>query len=294
MSALERQRRRAGRLFVIPVVLISVAVVGVPAVQAVYYSLTQWNGLTSVFIGFQNYTTGILRDPNLTQILTNNGIILASIPVGVSCSLVAAGALTRIGRSSRFFRSVFFLPVAVSWVAIAVAAQGLLSYTGGLNSVLRFVGLSGLQRDWLGEPTTALAAVVFTFNWAVFGLNTVILYAGMSAVDPSLHEAAELDGAGSIATLWHVTLPLIRRFIDLAVVITVVTALTQIFALIFVMTGGGPGYATTTLEFSLYEDAFTNGSFGLAAAVGIVLLLITLVVAGLSMRSGIKSGEYIS
>jgi ABC-type sugar transport system permease subunit len=265
-----------------------VALVGLPVGEAVYYSFTQWNGLTAVYIGLQNYTTGIFRDPNIGRILTNNGVILASVPVGISCSLATAGLLTRIGRSSSFFRSVFFLPVAVSWVVIGVAAQGLLSYTGGLNDVLGFIGLSSLERDWLGDPLTALVAIVVTFNWAIFGLNTVILFAGMSAVDVSVLEAAELDGAGHIATLWHVTLPLIRRFIDLAVVVTVVTALTQIFALIYVMTSGGPGYATTTLEFSLYEDAFTNGSFGLAAAIGLILLVVTLIVGGLSLRSGTK------
>jgi multiple sugar transport system permease protein len=256
--------------------------------EAVYYSFTQWNGLTAFFVGLQNYTTGIFRDPNIGRILINNATILISIPVGISCSLATAGVLARIGRSSRFFRSVFFLPVAVSWVVIGVAAQGLLSYTGGLNAALGFLGLTSLERDWLGDPLTALGALVFTFNWAIFGLNTVILFAGMSSVDESVLEAAELDGAGHIATLWHVTLPLIRRFIDLAVVITVVTALTQIFALIYVMTSGGPGYATTTLEFALYQDAFNNGSFGLAAAIGLMLLVVTLVVAGLSLRSGTK------
>jgi multiple sugar transport system permease protein len=289
LSGTERRRRRAGRLFVAPVVVIILGAVALPLGQAIYYSFTQWNGLTSVFSGLQNYTTGIFRDPNIGQILTNNAIILLSIPVGVTFSLLSAGVLTKIGRSSRVFRSVFFLPVAVSWVAIAIAAQGLLAYSGGVNTVLRLVDLGSLQRDWLGDPATALGAVVFTFNWAIFGLNTVILYAGMASVDDSVIEAAELDGAGWIRTLWHVTLPLIRRFIDLAFVITVVTALTQIFALIYVMTAGGPGYATTTLEFALYQDAFTNGSFGLAAAIGFILLLVTLVIAGLSLRSGTKS-----
>lgn len=286
---MERQRRWAGRIFVMPAVVILIALVGIPVGQAVYYSFTQWNGLTALFIGLQNYTTGIFKDPNIGQIVTNNAVILMSIPVGVGCSLATAGILTKIGRSSRFFRSVFFLPVAVSWVVIGVAAQGLLSYTGGLNSVLGFVGLKGLERDWLGDPMTALGSLVFTFNWAIFGLNTVILFAGMAAVDQSVLEAAELDGAGPIASLWHVTLPLVRRFIDLTIVITVVTALTQIFALIYVMTSGGPGYATTTLEFASYEDAFENGSFGLAAAIGLVLLLVTLVVVGLSLRSGTKN-----
>lgn len=291
LSGLERHRRWAGRLLVLPVVVILAGAVVLPLGEAVYYSFTQWNGLTSVYMGLENYTTGIFRDPNIGRILINNAVILGSIPLGILLSLVTAAALARIGRSSRLFRTVFFLPVAVSWVAIAIAAQGVLSYTGGLNGVLGFLGLGALQRDWLGNPTTALGGVVVTFNWAMFGLNTVILFAGMTAVDENVLEAAELDGAGAIRTLWHVTLPLIRRFIDVAVVITVVTALSQIFALIYVMTSGGPGYATTTLEFSLYEDAFTDGSFGLAAAVGLVLLLATIVIAFVSLWSGTRNGE---
>jgi multiple sugar transport system permease protein len=262
--------------------------IGLPLGQAVYYSLTEWDGLTSHWVGLSNYTGSIWTNPNIREIVTNNVIILLSIPFGVALSFVIAYALYRGVAGARAFRAIYFLPTAFSWVVIGIAARGVLSYHGGLNTVLRDVGLGALTRDWLGQPDTALGAIVLTFNWAVVGLNTVVLLSGMATLDKSVFEAAQLDGAGHLEMMRQVVLPWTRRFIDLALVITVVAALTQIFALIYVMTSGGPGYATTTLEFFLYQEAFADGSFGISAALGVILLTITLIVAGLQLRAGVR------
>lgn len=265
--------------------------IGLPLGQALYYSLTDWDGLTSTFVGLSNYTDSIFRDPNIRQIVTNNLVILLSIPFGVAVSFVIAYVLYRGVWGGKVFRAVYFLPTAFSWVVIGIAARGVLSYHGGLNGLLGTIGLSSLGQDWLGQPQTALAGIVVTFNWAVLGLNTVILLAGMATLDQSVFEAAQLDGAGHLRMMRSIVLPWTRRFVNLAMVITIVAALTQIFALIYVMTSGGPGYATTTLEFFLYQEAFNNGSFGISAALGIILLTITLVVAGFQLRSGAKKED---
>jgi ABC-type sugar transport system permease subunit len=285
---MERRRRRAGRLFALPLVAIVLVCIGLPLVQAIYYSLTDWDGLTSTYVGLDNYTGSIWGNPNIAEIVTNNVVILLSIPFGVAVSFALAYVLFRGVWGGRVFRAVYFLPTAFSWVVIGIAARGVLSYHGGLNTVLDFVGLGSLGRDWLGHPDSSLAAIVVTFNWAVVGLNTVILLSGMATLDQSVFEAAQLDGAGHLKMMRHVVLPWTRRFVDLALVITIVAALTQIFALIYVMTSGGPGYATTTLEFFLYQQAFADGSFGISAALGVILLTITLVVAGLQLRAGVR------
>jgi ABC-type sugar transport system permease subunit len=285
---MERRRRRTGVLFAVPLVAMVLVCIGLPLGQAVYYSLTEWDGLTSHWIGLSNYTGSIWTNPNIREIVTNNVIILLSIPFGVALSFVIAYALYRGVAGARAFRAIYFLPTAFSWVVIGIAARGVLSYHGGLNTLLGDVGLGALTRDWLGQPDTALGAIVLTFNWAVVGLNTVVLLSGMATLDKSVFEAAQLDGAGHLEMMRQVVLPWTRRFIDLALVITVVAALTQIFALIYVMTSGGPGYATTTLEFFLYQEAFADGSFGISAALGVILLTITLIVAGLQLRAGVR------
>ena len=285
---MERRRRRTGRLFALPLVAMVLVCIGLPLGQALYYSLTEWDGLTSKYLGLANYTDSIWANPNIREIVSNNIIILLSIPFGVAISFGIAYVLFRGIWGSRAFRAIYFLPTAFSWVVIGIAARGVLSYSGGLNTLLGAVGLGSLQHDWLGQPHTALASIVLTFNWAVVGLNTVILLSGMATLDKSVFEAAQLDGAGHLKMMRHVVLPWTRRFVDLALVITIVAALTQIFALIYVMTSGGPGYATTTLEFFLYQQAFADGSFGISAALGVILLTITLVVAGFQLRAGVK------
>jgi ABC-type sugar transport system permease subunit len=287
-SALERRRRRRGLLCVLPLVSLVLVAIGLPLGQAIYYSLTDWDGITSTFVGLSNYSDGIIKNPNIEQIVGNNILILLSIPIGVALSFVIAYVLYRGAWGGKVFRAVYFLPTAFSWVVIGIAARGVLLSTGGLNSLLNAVGLGSLTRDWLGEPHTAIAGIIFTFNWAVLGLNTVILLAGMATLDKSVFEAAQLDGAGHRAMMRHIVLPWIRRFVDLVLVITIVAALTQIFALIYVMTSGGPGYATTTLEFALYQEAFSVGSFGVAAALGVILLTITLIIAGIQLRTGTR------
>jgi ABC-type sugar transport system permease subunit len=285
---MERRRRRTGRLFVLPLVAMILICIGLPLAQAGYYSLTEWDGLTSKYVGLANYTDSLWTNPNIREIVTNNITILLSIPIGVAVSFVIAYVLFRGVWGGRTFRAIYFLPTAFSWVVIGIAARGVLAYNGGLNSMLDFVGLGSLGHDWLGQQQTALGAIVLTFNWAVMGLNTVILLSGMATLDQSVFEAAQLDGAGHLKMMRHIVLPWTRRFVDLALVITIVAALSQIFALIYVMTSGGPGYATTTLEFFLYQEAFADGSFGISAALGVILLTITLIVAGLQLRAGVK------
>ena len=286
---MERRRRRTGRAFVLPLVALVAVCVGLPLGQAVYYSFTSWDGLTATYVGLSNYTNSIFNNPNIEQIIVNNVVILLSIPIGVAVSFLLAYVLHRGVWGGRAFRAIYFLPTAFSWVVIGIAARGVLSYAGGLNGLLGAVGLHSLERDWLGQPHTALAGVVITFNWAVVGLNTVVLLAGMATLDQSVFEAAQLDGAGHLRMMRSIVLPWTRRFVNLAMVITIVAALTQIFALIYVMTSGGPGYATTTLEFFLYQEAFNDGSFGISAALGVILLTITLIIAGSQLRAGAKN-----
>jgi multiple sugar transport system permease protein len=136
----------------------------------------------------------------------------------------------------------------------------------------------------LSHERTALLAVMITFVWSLFGTNLIVFLAGMSTIDHELYDAARVDGAGAFAVIFRITIPLLRRFIQFSFVITVIAAFTALFSLIFVMTGGGPGFGTTTLEFFIYQQAFSAGDFGTGATAGVILFAAVLVVALLQVR----------
>jgi len=152
-----------------------------------------------------------------------------------------------------------------------------------LNSVLSAVGIP-IRTDMLSGELTAMIAVVITFIWSVFGTNTIIFITGMATLDRDVYEAARVDGASALATLRHITIPLMMRFIQFAFVLTLITGFTALFSLIFVMTQGGPGFGTTTLEFFVYQTAFSQGEFGYAAAVGVVLFVIVFGISIIQLR----------
>jgi multiple sugar transport system permease protein len=178
----------------------------------------------------------------------------------------------------RFFRTIYFLPTAISWVVIGMVSARFFAQEGVLNQILASVGLGSIRTDFLAGERTALLAVAVTFVWSMVGTNTIIFLTGMATLDSAVHEAARMDGAGAWRILIHITVPQLKRFIQFAFVLTMISAFTALFSLIFVMTGGGPGYGTTTLEFFVYQTAFAKGAFGTGALLGVVLFVIMAVI----------------
>ncbi|MHB8673305.1 MAG: carbohydrate ABC transporter permease [Candidatus Limnocylindrales bacterium] len=264
-------------------ILLELGLLGLPILQTFYYSFTNWNGTTSSWVGLANYST-LFNDSTFWQVLGNNALLLASIPIAIVIPLAVAFLLNEHVTGWRFFRSVYFLPTAISWVVIGIVGIRFFAAEGILNGVLRTVGIGGVQTDLLSSEVGAMVAVIITFIWSVFGTNTIIFITGMATLDREVYEAAHVDGAGAWATLFHVTLPMLRRFIQFAFILTLITAFTALFSLIFVMTSGGPGFGTTTLEFFVYEKAFATGVFGLAAAIGVVLFVIVFAISITQLR----------
>lgn len=280
---LTTSRRRAGIIFSLPVIALELGLLGLPIAQTFYYSLTNWDGLTSTWVGSDNYSR-LFSDSTFWQVIGNNAWLLASIPFAIFIPLVIAFLLNEHVFGWRFFRSVYFLPTAISWVVIGMVAIRFFASGGILNGALASIGLGAIHTDLLSSEAGAMVAVIITFIWSVFGTNTIILITGMATMDREVYEAAHVDGAGAWATLLYVTIPMLMRFIQFAFIVTLITAFTALFSLIFVMTQGGPGFATTTLEFFVFEKAFNNGQFGLAAAIGVVLFLIVFAISLAQLR----------
>jgi len=279
---LRRAEQRAGILFVLPVLALYVVLLLLPIVQTFWYSLTEWNGINSTFLGLDNYRR-LFTDPTFWRVVLNNLILLAAIPFAILIPLGVAFLLNQKVFGWRFFRSVYFLPTAISWVVIGIVAARFFAFRGILNSMLAAVGIP-IRTDMLASEYTAMLAVAITFIWSVFGTNTIIFITGMATLDRDIYEAARVDGAGSWAIFRYVTIPLLMRFIQFAFILTLITGFTALFSLIFVMTTGGPGFGTTTLEFYVYQSAFANGAFGYAAAIGVVLFVIVFGISLIQLR----------
>ncbi len=275
---LDRGRRRTGLLLALPAAVLVGGLVVFPIAEATYYSFTSWNGETAHFVGLSSYSQLLFHTTAIRQIFQNNLSVVLSIPAGLFFALTAAFLTSLRVPGWRPFRFVVFLPVALSWVVIGIVFSNFLTPGQGIDSLLSGIGLHSLALDWLGSTHTALPALLATFNWALFGINTVIFMTGLASIPPEVVEAARVDGAGFFKILRHIVMPLLGRFVRLAFLVTMISGFSGMFGLIYVMTAGGPGFSTTTLEFQIYQSAFTLGNFGQAAALGIFLLLIMLAV----------------
>ncbi len=279
---LKSSQRRAGLAFILPLVVLELLLLVLPIAQTVFYSFTDWNGFTATWTGLDNYRR-LFGDSTFWQVVLNNVFLLLSIPFALLIPLAVAFLLNEHVRGWRFFRSIYFLPTAISWVVIGMVAIRVFASQGILNGLFDAVGLP-LHLNLLGAELTAMLAVIITFIWSVFGTNTIIFITGMATLDREIYDAAKVDGAGSFATFRLITIPMLMRFIQFAFIVTLITAFTALFSLIYIMTGGGPGYGTTTLEFYVYQQAFSVGVFGYAAAIGVVLSVIVFVISLGQMR----------
>lgn len=255
-------------LIALPALVVIGVLVIAPTVQAAYYSFTNWNGLTASSVGFSNYASSIFSGPGVQRILFNNLVLLVSVPFAVLVEYSVAYALWRGVRGRTAFRILYFIPVTVSWAVVGIVFRSVL---------LEF------DPTWLTSATASLLVLLAAFHWALFGINVLIIFAGLSTVDPSLLEAATVDGASPLRIMLRIVGPQARSFIDFVVMTTLILSLTNIFGLVYAFNLGGPGFATTTLEFNLYQDGFTNGNFGLAAATGILLMLVAMIASLVSV-----------
>ena len=293
MTDLEERRgsgaeKRAAWLLISPALGAILLFFAVPLVAALFLSLTDFDiyALADIgnarFVGLENYTR-LLLDPLFWRVIRNTLVFVA---IGVPLTLASAlgGALlvhSKLARLRGLYRTVFFSPVVTTLVAVAVVWRYLYHPRYGLiNQMLGFVGLPPI--DWLGNPGWATVAITLLAVWRSFGYGLVIYVAGLQAIPESLYEAAQLDGAGPWRQLRDITLPLLMPTSIFVAVITTVS-LFQIFAEPYVMTRGGPLYATTSITLLMYEQGFRWWNLGAAAAVAFVLFALIIAATGLQV-----------
>jgi multiple sugar transport system permease protein len=273
------RRRRAliGWAFLTPTLIVFVFFRHLPAIAGLGLGLFDWSVLgTPHFVGLDNYVS-LARDPVFWIALKNTTVYtLMVVPVDVAASLVLAYLLNQRLPGLRFFRLAFFIPFLTSTAVVALVWHALYLPDGPINTILAAMHLP--TPNWLGEPRTALTAIAVMAIWKHLGFNMLVLLAGLQAIPPELEEAVRIDGAGSLAVFRYVTFPLLQPVLLVVTILTTIDSF-QVFDAAYVMTQGGPFYATTTMVFYVFQLAFVQFQMGYAAAVGFELLVIILAVS---------------
>jgi N-acetylglucosamine transport system permease protein len=265
-------------MFLAPALLLYTGLFAWPMLNALYLSLFRGSSTSTSYqyVGFENFRR-LFADTKFWSALGHNAqfVVIGGIATLVLALFVAFG-LTRCGRGRDAFRLVFLFPNIMSIVATTTLWSFALNPSFGvMNGLLGAVGLGSLRHAWLGEPSTALASVILIHVWSAVGFYIVLFYAGMLRIPADYSEAARIDGA----TLWqefrHITLPLIRDMMQIACVYIVINSV-NVFALVFLINERRSGRYTSVLLTYMYDQAFTNGNFGYACAIGVAVLVILL------------------
>lgn len=252
-----------------------------PLVSGLYYSFFDWSGASDnkEFIGFGNYVR-LFNDAIIPDTIIHDYFLVVTKVIGIMIlALFFAVALTQLKiKEAPLYRVVFFFPNIMSVVVIGILWMFIYNPSLGLvNSGLGFLGLEHLARPWLGDENWALPSLVLPSVWAGIGLFMLVLMGAISNIPKSFYEAAEIDGATKWQQFWRVTVPLIWPQIKISILYIVITTLNGSFVIVQVMTGGGPNNSTHVMGSYLYQQAFVQFNFGYGAAIGVMILVLSLI-----------------
>ncbi len=274
----QRKGERLGIIvFLIPALFLFGLFFIYPIINVVTMSFFDWNGITTPeFTGLANYKD-IFSDKVFIRSIINNVIwALAACCIQVTLALLMALILSRKPRFWQFFRTVYFLPQVISGIALAMLWSAVYnSEFGMLNGFLKLIGLEHLTTNWLGNPKTAFICVLI-YGLFYIGYYMVVMMAGITNIDESYYEAAQVDGATPIQTAIHVTVPLIRYSLLTCVTLAAIFGL-RTFEQVYLLTNGGPANRTSLVVLYLYNQMRDN-NYGGANASSVVLIVVGAIV----------------
>jgi multiple sugar transport system permease protein len=287
-------QRLAESAFVWPLVVLVGIFMVVPIGIAVVHSFDNWNpGYSTSFIGLSNYSTAF-HSPIVRQIAGNELIYLIGVPLWAGCPLIIAVLLYDRVPAAGVFRTIFFFPSVLSPAVIGIVFEALLAPDGIVNTTLQRIGLGFLARAWIDSALLVKPSIITIVLWFSLGVGVLIYSAGLSAVPTDLFEAAQVDGATWWQRLRYVMIPAIRPLVVLNIVLNL-GAVAMLFGYIFVLTQGGPGYSSASIDWNIYETAINYGEFGLAAAESVLVLvaLALIVVVGFRIARRLQAPRLV-
>ncbi|RZU66360.1 carbohydrate ABC transporter membrane protein 1 (CUT1 family) [Microterricola gilva] len=280
----KRRNRLRGRaeiaLFAGPALVVYLLFVMVPVGLAGYYGFFKWNGIGPLtdFVGLDNYVRA-LSDPVFIGAIGHNFFfVIASLLVQGPIAIGIALLLNRPMRGRSFFRVLVFVPYVLSEVIAGVAWLLLLQPNGPFDALLTSLGLGDAVQLWLGDPTIVLWTMLAVISWKYIGFAIILFLAGLQGVPEELAEAAQIDGASWWQIQRHITIPLLGPTIRIWAFLSIIGSL-QLFDLVWIMTGGGPANATSTMATYMINFGFTRSQYGYGSAVAVILFIISFAIA---------------
>lgn len=280
----QRNRQRRADLqalsFLLPSLLPYTVFLIIPIFATLRLSLYSWNGIKSSpqhFVGLQNYAKLFQNSTFLTSLGNSCCFVLATILFIMPVSFLLAYILYKRLKFSGFFKTVFYLPSILPIAATGLMWCLMMALRGGvINAILTALHLPA--QDWLGNTKIAIWAIVFVHAWLNIGQNMLIFLAGLTSVPDELLDAAAIDGAVGLRKLLYVVIPSMLQSFKVFLVTGISTCF-KVFAIIYIMTGGGPGNATDVPATLLYDYTYNYSKFGTGAAIGVIIMVISLLVS---------------
>ena len=275
------------RYFMLGALILYVTFVVLPGFMGIAYSFTDWNSYSSEvnFIGFDNFRTIFSNGENYLRFIFNTlSFSVWTITLKTIIALFLAVLLNYgVGRFAHLYRTIIYLPVVLPTIAVGLIFRSILNPRSGiLNEFFRSVGLGALALPWLVDPDIAMASIIGVDTWKGVGYIMVILLAGLQTIPKDYYEAAEIDGASSTARFRYITLPLLVPALTVVTVLNLLYGL-RVFDIVYVLTGGGPGYATDVVS-TVVLDEFSKGRYGVGTALSTVMFVFMSVVGFFIVR----------
>ena len=279
-----RRRRKYGGfspwLFALPALAVYVVFLVYPSISSLFFSLTDWDGLSPTYniVGLQNYVD-MTKDPVIATALKNNVIwtvvtLIVPLVVGLALAILLNGKV----RGKPFLRLIFYTPAVLPLVAIASIWGWLYNpQYGAINEFLRVIGLGQLAQPWLGQDSTALAAVMVPAIWVRVGFPMLLYLAALQGISTEMYEAARVDGATRSQQFWYITMPSLRPANYIVIALSLIDSF-KVFDLIYATTYGGPGTATQVMGTWMYANVFQYYQAGYGTAIAVVVTVIAIVV----------------
>lgn len=285
--------KKAICIFLLPALILFVAVLFIPICQSVYYSFCKYKGLTAPeFIGLKNYKD-LLKDKSMVFALKNSLFFLIFSCISqLIMGLFLAALLTNIKKGRNLFKNIIYLPCVLSSTALGLLWMFIFSPKLGINQLLAKFGIEGplWLMDTSGFIILPMWIIAFVALWQYVGQSMMLYMAQISGISSSLYEASYIDGCSRAKSFFYITLPLIKPMVATAMSLNAIGSL-KFFDLIFNMTEGGPNHRTEVLATHLYAQGFKYYKYGYASAIGVILIVMCLVVTGL-INKFVKSENY--
>ncbi len=282
-SARKRSRAWFGILAVAPATILFVVFMVVPTFNVFQMSLYKWSGFSNnrEFVGLSNFTK-LLGDDQFIRSFQNTILLLVLVTcVTMPLALMLAAVMSRQAiKGKSAFRFILYIPSVLSAVVIAAIFSAIYDQKNGLlNGLLRFLHLDSWQQIWLGNQQIVIYSIAFAMVWQSVGYYMVMYMSAMSGVDESLYEAAAIDGANPFTQFFSITLPIIWQNMRTTLTFFVMSSVNLSFVLIKAMTGGGPDGASQVLLGYMFEQAYTNSSYGYGMAVGVITFMFSFILS---------------